>query len=479
MIRWLKSLSLVWVAAPLWLGLGLLLLQTRFDGLYGQDAFAYFDYAQTLRAALFNWFALPPFFWPPGYPLLAALTGQGTLISLLAGGLTALFTTLWAREYAEKNSVWPLAAGLLTACAGQLWQSSAVVMADTTGLACATLGAWAVTRFDRTGRGAWLWLAALSFAWALLTRLIYGIVAIPIMLYALGAIGHWRHTPRLWAWVGFAAVTALVTLAPLWLAALTHENKFLTSATVHQWNPFNAFQREFITNDGRLSYAWPNGVYYALAPAHPYFFTPLLAGLIGAGVWVGWRNRWCGLGWLSPAWALSVWLYHAGDPYQNFRFTLAYLPPLALLAAYGWDAALRHWPRWRWAWIGGLALGLGVMSAQGHALTQTLIARKNAERQVVHAVTAQIPRRARLLTFNITAMFRHYSDLEALELYEYSVARLPLLLDDPAPLYVLLNPTPLETQWAARPLGAAYRWLRPRLTPLADIAPYTLYRYDR
>ena len=45
-----------------------------FNGLYGQDAYAYFDYATgPLRQALIERTAWPAFFWPPGYPLLVAV----------------------------------------------------------------------------------------------------------------------------------------------------------------------------------------------------------------------------------------------------------------------------------------------------------------------------------------------------------------------------------------------------------------------
>jgi hypothetical protein len=57
----------------------LLATVTQFDGLYGQDAFAYFQYALSLREAIGAGELPPPFFWPLGYPALVALT------SLLTG----------------------------------------------------------------------------------------------------------------------------------------------------------------------------------------------------------------------------------------------------------------------------------------------------------------------------------------------------------------------------------------------------------
>ena len=70
-----------------------LVLPTQFDGLYGQDAYAYYDYAQDLRTSFQTGTALKPFFWPLGYPSLLAtgLSIAGTrpsvaqAISLLMG----------------------------------------------------------------------------------------------------------------------------------------------------------------------------------------------------------------------------------------------------------------------------------------------------------------------------------------------------------------------------------------------------------
>ena len=61
-------------ALVLLLGLPILLVGMavlpRFDGLYGQDPFAYYDYATgPLRSALLALQLPPPFTWPPGYPL--------------------------------------------------------------------------------------------------------------------------------------------------------------------------------------------------------------------------------------------------------------------------------------------------------------------------------------------------------------------------------------------------------------------------
>lgn len=55
--------------ARLWL-----IRQGSFDGLYGQDPYAYHNYAVgPLRDSLLALAPPPPFHWPPGYPYLVAL----------------------------------------------------------------------------------------------------------------------------------------------------------------------------------------------------------------------------------------------------------------------------------------------------------------------------------------------------------------------------------------------------------------------
>jgi len=57
----------------------LLIATHAWSGLYGQDAYFYQAYATgELRAALLDLRAPAPFTWPPGYPMLVALTSLVT-----------------------------------------------------------------------------------------------------------------------------------------------------------------------------------------------------------------------------------------------------------------------------------------------------------------------------------------------------------------------------------------------------------------
>ena len=470
-----------------------------FDGLYGQDSFAYYDYAVgPLLAALRGGGGMPAFTWPPGYPLILALVsllvGQtplaGQLVSLTAGALVPVFTwllaeELWGRDH--PGSAVPLVAALLAGCMGQLWQSSAVVMADTTALAAATMGAWALARFGRTqGRG-WLWLAAAGMAFAVLTRWAYALVALPVTAYALMVLARMARG-RGWREATLAAVVAAVVvglvLQPLWLplrqflAGQPGQN-YLVDLDVYTWRPLNALRHQFVTADGLLQYRLPNGLYYALTPLHRYFLTPLLAGLLLPGLWRLWRERRGGRLWLLAGWWGVVLVFHAGAPWQNFRFVLAFMPPAAVVAAVGWSW-VRDWLPRRWRWLAGvwLVVGLLLMGVGGGALTRGFVARKAADLRTVAWVAGEMPAQSQLLAFQLTATLQHYTRIDTTELYFTPPSALPAWLSSARPAYLLIDVANVESQWSDMTPGQTYHWLRDRggLIPVGQRQSYTLFR---
>ena len=506
----LPAVLLLALPSLLLLPAALLAVRGGVDGLYGQDPFAYYSYAVgELSAGLGQWPRLPAFFWPPGYPLLVVLASlfvgarplAGQLVSLLAGMLVPVFTAalaweIWSAPPANGQPAKaslprlavPLLAGVAAACVGQLWQSSVVVMSDTAGLAAATLGVWALARAGRRGPG-WLLLAAAGLAWATLTRWIYGLVALPCAAYTLWLL--WRGDPatgrRPWLPAGAALLLALFILLPL-LAPLAQHllapatgGDFIGDLEVYSWHPANAVRRQFVTADGLLSYRLPNGLYYAAAPAHRYYFTPLLAVFIVPGIvaLLRRRARRPAVLLLLVGWAAIVYAFHAGAPWQNFRFALAYLPPLAVLIAIGAEVAWRALgPRLRLAVPVLLALGLGSMLWGGAQLTQTFITRKAADLSMLRQVESMLPADARLLSFGPTLTFKHYSRIPTTELYLASDDELQALLDGAEPLYLLVDAANLESQWREQEVAARYRALRhgPGLTTLAQFGPLTLFR---
>lgn len=490
--RW-QPAWLAGLAALLGLPAGAIAATRGFDGLYGQDAYAYFDYATTsVRASLSHLQPLAPFFWPPGYPLLVALvsfaTGpvalSGQLVSLVTGALVPVLTARLVRELWPGDDLLAVMAGAMVALCGQLWQSSVVVMADTTGLALATLGAVGLVRYARTGRLRWLVLCSAALAAATLARWIYGLVAIPFGLYALGRLRHEKKRMAL-AHAAAALAVAAALLMPIFgpglVSLLVHPAEsasFAGNLQVYSWSPLNAFRRDFFTADGHLSYALPNGLYYGIAPANLAFFGPFLAPWVAPGGWALLRSP-RSSGRLIVGWAAVVYVFHAGAPWQNFRFTLAYLPPLAVLAAFGLTWTARHLNgRGKTTVALCAAVGLLVAGVGAVRLVEGFVDRKDVDLALVRWVQAQSPANARVFSFGPTLTLRHYTSLPTFDLFDVSPADVRAILASPAPTYLLVDESSVEGQWRDQPPGTNFHLLRDSvgLQRVGDDNGYTLYR---
>jgi 4-amino-4-deoxy-L-arabinose transferase-like glycosyltransferase len=405
-----------------------------------------------------------------------------------------VFTALLAQEITAqgaKSPRLPWVAGLFVGFMGQLWQSSITVMSDTTALASATIGVWALVRYRRqigyTNRlqFPWLALAAISISFAVLTRWAYALVAIPCTIYALWCLvrQNWRKA------IMHSVSASILTLLVLWPISVpirdflvaSHENapRFIGDLYVYSWNPLTAFSRAHTTPDGILSYRFPNGIYYALAPAHRFYFTPLLAPLLLLGFWKIFHQGVIQDRILLLSWIAFIYLFHSGTPYQNFRFTLAYLPPIAILTAIGFDRLVRHiMPNYRWIPSLVLGLGLGWMTYGGWTLTHQLIEIKNNRLETMRWVESQLPQDAQLVTFDITFTFQHYSPIETQDIFFLDPQDLADLMDKGRPTYLLLNIDSLESQWVGKSPNKNYRWLRevPGLITLGKHGDYSLFK---
>jgi hypothetical protein len=252
--------------------------------------------------------------------------------------------------------------------------------------------------------------------------------------------------------IGAALVILGPVVGPPLLGLLSHPGEpaaFTGNFQVYSWSPLNALRRDFQTADGHLQYSSPNGVYYAIAPANFAYFGPLLVAWLLVGLWAARR-------WPRPTlilivgWAAGVYAFHAGAPWQNFRFTLAYLPPVAILLASGVLEAWRYLRGVRQRGMLALVVGLGLLTQTGGAvrLLESFVDRKDADLALVRWVAAQTPPDAQLFSFGPTLTFRHYSSLPVFDLFDlHGQADLSPILATPEPHYVVVDEPGLESQW--------------------------------
>lgn len=482
-----------------------LVLVHGFAGLYGQDAFGYIDYALgPLIASIRNLQPPPPFFWPPGYPLLVAITGSvgvgeraGQIVAIMCGAALPIAIALLARELlarrysAGARDALALLAGASAGVAGQLWQSSVVAMSDTTGALLATLGAWACCRYYASGGPLTLAASAAAFAYAIQVRWIYGLVALPFVILALARLARDSRISLRAASLTFVVAlgASVVVLAPAissFAAAIAqgHPLPFVGDFEVYKWSLAGGLQTTFTTVDGSLSYQLPTALFYLLQPFQTYWLFSLgILAIPGLIVTMRWRDPMSAAALV--AWPALVLLFHIGGAYQNTRFFLAALTPTAILVAVGagwlWRVAERkqtHLPGVTKTRLVALALVAALAANAMLALrfTNSFVERQSADVAAIWALAAHVPSEARIISLGATAALRH-GGRDVAELFDLDSAAAAALLADGQRTYLLVDANAVHGQFAELESGRTVSALErdPGLSVVASSGMWTLY----
>ncbi|HEX9077666.1 MAG TPA: hypothetical protein VF932_17910 [Anaerolineae bacterium] len=467
---WIVPVEVLLFALFLRIGL---VVHTGFDGLYGQDAFAYYDYTAAFKMALSQGQIPPPFFWPIGFPALAVLfssiwplVSAMQIANMLAGALIAVVIALLTRELLDKqqNAMIPsLFAGLLAASAGQLLISSVVAMSDATALLGATVSAFGMVRFHRTLNPAWLALAAFTLGWAVVTRWIFGLL-IPVWGLALlmqtvdqkriAREAGWRPAPhfprRQFSVFLIAAVAFLLAISPQ-MALIADDASRGVVAHVGDlqtvgWNLTNIWQSDITNADGRFHYALPVALYYALPLVHPDYvslwFTPLML----IGVWALRRQRFALV--LLLGWVAVMWGWLAGTAWENWRFPLAFFSPLAVMTGLGLHSLFRLVTHWQANMIGAW-IGICLLAALGWGLVDAnrFIDRQLQDRAIVSWARTQLPANATVMSFGMTATLQHFTPFRVLEMAEESPTFVEQIARKEKDVFILIDVQNVEFQW--------------------------------
>jgi Dolichyl-phosphate-mannose-protein mannosyltransferase len=469
-----------------------LIWRNPFDGLYGQDAYAYYDYARQLLDALARGQLPPPFWWPLGYPMLLnagfLVLGVGIrsaqLVTILCGASIAPLVFLLALEATERNQIAGLIAGGTVALGGQAVQSSLVVMADVSALMWATTSAYLLLRYRRT-RGTWpLALSGVTLALSIVTRwenLLFAIAwfAALMTMIAASSNNHIRgNSTLLLKQLAVLALVAVVLLPQL-AFQFAHGAPLAGQSWLEGWNPTNFFARAFDTPDGHFAYALPVALFYAQVAAHPAYVFPLLTPFVLIGAWSLMRRRERVAAILLLGWIGAAYVFLAGIPYENFRFGLEFVTPVAVLAGIGiaqtWDK-LRGGAHERAQSSSLAALVLfafvGMIVWEPRVLAPVL-KQKELELAQIQWLDARVPREAMLYAFGVTAALKEYGAWRVADLSESA----------PGPghaeeAYAFVDVTNVETQWHGHPLQQTFDTLRtqPGFQPVGTMGSWTLFR---
>jgi hypothetical protein len=476
---------------------GVTRLAFPFDGLYGQDAFAYFRFARAIGPHLRDGAPLPALFWPRGYPAAVAallpLTGDGPLagqiVSTLACAWAAAATFLLVRDLERGRGdaidpTAPFVAGMCVAGSGIALRTGQVVMADGLAVGLSATALWCAARYLSLRRGAWLVPCSVALAGGAVTRWQVGLLALPMGIAcvtarrreATGAPATLEaNANRLW-WVA-AGLAGLVVLIPQLVTAHAVPSSLEHHEWLQRWSPWNALHRDFETSNGHTHYRFPVGLFYLVRLAWPDALFPTVGLLAIVGVGSVIRERRAVDAALLVGWPLVNWAFISGIPYENPRFLWPVLPALGALAGLGYRVVRNRLATGRSRSIlalslaGSIAAGLA-SGAREHAHT---VARKNAERASVTWLDAHMPADATLLMTGGTLIFEYYGSSKVRDTYLLTNAQLEATVERERPCFYLARPNDVGANLEEK--AQLQELLRtPGLTPVATHSSLTLFR---
>jgi 4-amino-4-deoxy-L-arabinose transferase-like glycosyltransferase len=509
-----------------------LLIRFPYDGLYGQDAYAYYYQALALwreisgqppaPGALFDAHALR---WPLGYHLqlilgylLSGNVAGGRALTLLLAWLAPALLYLIIREIRREAPAYQqVIAGLIgggaLALTGTYARMGLSVMADVPALFWSLLAVYCALRaWPPPAQGedpravphpGWAVATGVALGLAVLVRygsvLLGGALLVYLLLraYPRGSAPILRSLP--WRGLLLAALGFAVALLPELAYALTHPGGIGYGIWLSDWRLDNLFSRTLTSADGVATFPQPPVGFYLLSPltdAAAGFLSilDLPAAILGLGVLLRERRR-AVVGLLLIWWLLPA-LFFSGSPYEAHRFVLAYLPALAALAgiggagAVGWVVAAFRRPRVGRAVVSGMLAGLVLLGMAGGAVQTARSVRdwvafhaasKTEEQGVIALARAAVgpvgPVAPRLVCFGATAALYHYTGWPVLELYNADTPEIAEFLAAPGPRLVVLPEAGMTTQWVGTPLAARWDWLRTHytLTRQGTSGSYSVY----
>ena len=471
----------------------------QFDGLYGQDAYAYYDNAKVIHSAFPDLARIADEYWPVGkaapigYPasmaLLFVFLGNdpmaGQLISLLAGSLVApllfLFTVKLLRLQSWEDTeatVAGVVAGILASISGVLVRSSTVVMSDALGLCLALIAVIFALRFEETQRLKSLLLLAIATALMIIVRISNGLIALVIIAYIFFYVFRRHGIPAVQ--VSLSSLAGLVILLPqLWLINHSH-GAVVTESAVGNWKLGNILSSHFETLNGQQDYMLPNFLFYLAPIVYPSYLTPLMLPALVAGVAVSAKRKNGRSLILLLGWIVIVYVVLVGSPLQNLRYAETYFPPVSILAGIGFASIVRRWNlrnSVQLLWIGISVLSMAI---PGFFSLDKFLEIKATEMQVVQWVDVNTSTETNILSFGITPALKHYARRNISELYYQDTTSLGGILQ-PGKALVILDQANIETQWRGTRLLTLVSWIREHysLTEMERVKNYTVFRVGK
>lgn len=250
-----------------------------FDGLYGQDAYEYARFSNSLH----NYFisdTLPgDYFWGIYYPLLGSLltfiVGNTALALQLISVISLTITGIYIRKiiallYSEKPN--DIVVFLCFCLSPMVFIHSVLVMSDMLTCCLIVLSIYHFLSFLEGSKNKSFYLGSMFCMLAVLTRYVAVVLLVPFAIMVFLKAFKSKKFKLLFLTLPILLIVSL----PHFLVKSQNSLQFLSHSWLQNWNIINLFKSDFITVEGPRNNHFINLIYVFYQLLHPIFFSYLI-----------------------------------------------------------------------------------------------------------------------------------------------------------------------------------------------------------
>lgn len=314
-----------------------------FNGLYGQDAYAYLLHTRDWKAFFLGGNIPGPFFWPPNYSIVSgviALIVQSEFYATQLVSVGSLIGLAWAIDKWIKGALTLSENARIAFVSLSILMSPYLLrlglqsMSDMLAMFLLSSSFYLLWKYleNESTRALSLW--SLVTALALTTRYPSIVVLSPAILY----VTYRLITQRLFFGLimGFVVASIPISLAIWWKTDSMGVYGVTENELFQQWNPTNFFRSEFQLADTNSRFLFPNLLFNLSAAIHPgaIFFGAILLPFSFNGLRQSPFRIIILLAFLTYA------IFLSGVPFQNSRVMIFTFPLIVIFMSFGFQSLL-------------------------------------------------------------------------------------------------------------------------------------------
>ena len=335
-------------------------------------------------------------------------------------------------------------------------------MSDSLGLMFAAWGMWQFVKYFNAGKLKNVISAFIMFSLAVMTRYAFTLLAVPVLAYLIYNIAVQKSLRlKFIKDTLFALVIGLIVFTPQLYYLFTHGVSYFQYDGSHGtwatgWSILNYFQKDFMTFDGTMHYKLWNGLYYLSPIFHPMYL--LIFGITFlTGLYFLIKKKQKSILVLLLVWIAVYYFYLSGNPFQSLRYTMSFLPAMAIVSAYGL-VEIKIKSHYKNIF---LYTGLALSIVYGVYHISVFAKQKNIELEVVNKVSEFVPVGSTVFAFDITMAVNHYTDIKADEFFNNSEEDIKDKTSSSAnDIFFILPIDVIKTQWKDLPLEKKYNFIK-------------------